>query len=133
MIFTVEKPMTWKGLSYPLKTAQLKAAIEESGIDCNVDLTYWTPQRNAEGIDTVLTCEYWLANRHVSYNRFYIRVGTVKSENRKQVELALLAQAIPELIKFILKKVSQPANSTDLEKKSYFQAVFDGEQVRISS
>src|SRR5688500_16704966 len=102
MNFTIEKPKLKKGLSYALKTSILKDAIEESGIDCNIDLNYWSPYDIHVG-ETILECHYWLPNENVDYDRFYVRAGTVKSENRKVAQELLKEKVIPKFIDWISK------------------------------
>ena len=130
MKFTVEKPKTWKGLSYPLKTSMLKDAIDNSKIDCNIDLNYWTPQQFDETYN-ILECEFWGANSNVDYDRFFIRAGVVKSEDRKLAETLLRNEVIPKLIEFISSKVSQAFNSTLLSRQTYFKAVFINKKIII--
>lgn len=123
MEFTIEKPKTWKGLSYPLKTSMLKEAVEYANIDCTIHLIYWTPIKYDE-TDNILECEFWPANKNFDYNRFYIRAGVVKSQDRKLAETLLKSEVIPRLIRFMQNKITQPSRSTRLEQKSYFKAVF---------
>lgn len=133
MTLTIEKPKIWKSFSYPLKSPLLKEAIDNSGLDCHVDLVYWTPQQNKEDIYSLITCEYWLANRHVDHNRFYIRAGVVKSEHRKLAEQLITSEVLPKLIEYMCNNHLQTANSTSLEKKSYFEGVFKNNKVMINS
>lgn len=98
MTFSIEKPKTWKGLSYVLKSSLLKEAIAENELDCNVHLKYWTPGGDSQTGWSILDGHYWLPNRHVDYARFYIRAGVVPSAIRKEVEVKLGSEALPELI-----------------------------------
>ena len=123
MEFTIEKPKTWKGLCYPLKTSMLKDAIEDAKIDSTFHLVYWTPQKYDETYN-ILECEFWPADKNIEYNRFYIRAGVVKSQDRKLAETLLKSDAIPRLILFIQNKVSQNTKSTRREQRSYFKVVF---------
>lgn len=132
MRFEVEKPKTWKGLSYALKTSLLKDAVEAAGIDCNIILRYWTPMPVAGG-DTILQCFYWLPNANVDHDRFYIRAGTVKSEKRKAAQDLLIEKVIPRFIDWMLKIKSQPPESAKLKHDLYFNAVFEDGKVKIFS
>ena len=132
MKFDVEKPKTWKGLSYPLKTSMLTDALVKNKIDCNIHLIYWTPQQRDKNYN-LLECHYWLANENVDYDRFYIRAGVVKSENRKLAETLLTNEVIPKLIEFIKTKIEQQTNSTIKEKQNYFRATFIENNISIST
>lgn len=132
MRFEVEKPKTWKGLSYPLKTSLLKDAVEAAEIDCNIILHYWTPQP-VPGGDTILQCFYWLPNANVDYDRFYIRAGVVKSEKRKAAQDLLIEKVIPRFIEWMLKIKSLPPDSAKLKPNLYFNAVFEDDEVKIFS
>lgn len=132
MKFETEKNKIRTGLAYPLKTSMLKNAIENSNIDCNIHLIYWTPKQHDDSYN-ILECEYWLPNKNVDYDRFYIRAGVVKSEDRKKVEILMKNEVIPVLIEFIQKKKSEPINSTVKSQPSYFKAVFVGNKIVINS
>ncbi len=131
MNFTVEKPKTWKGLSYPLKTSMLKEAFDMHGIDCSIDLVYWTPKNFADRYN-ILECEFWPANHRVNYDRFFIRAGVVKAQDRKLAETLLKDDVIPMLLQFMKNKLSQDSNSTRFAKGTYFLAVFTENKVIIN-
>ena len=130
MRFDIEKPKIRKGISYVLQTSILKDAIDAAGIDCNIHLIYWNPYRIPVG-ETILQCLYWLPNENVDYDRFYIRAGTVQSENRKIAQELLKEEAIPKFIDWVMKIKSLPENSTSLKHNSYFNAVFKDNAVKI--
>jgi hypothetical protein len=123
MKFEVEKPKIQNGLSYVLKTSMLKDAVEATGLDLNIHLIYWNPYRIPIG-ETILECHYWLPNENVDYDRFYIRAGTVKSENRKIAETLLKEEVLPKFIDWIKDLKSLPKNSTKLKNNLYFNAIF---------
>ncbi len=130
MKFTVEKPKLQKGLSYVLKTSLLKDALEATGLELNIDLIYWNPYRIPNG-ETILECHYWLPNENVDHDRFYIRAGTVKSENRKIAQELLKKEVIPKFVDWIIKIKSLLQNSTALKHNMYFNAVFKNDSVKI--
>jgi hypothetical protein len=130
MRFDIDKPKLRKDLSYALKTSILKDAIDASGIDCNIHLNYWNPYDIPAG-ETILECFFWLPNENVDYDRFYVRAGTVKSEDRKIAQELLKEKVIPKFIDWIRNTTSQPANSTALKHNAYFNAVFKDSAVTI--
>lgn len=130
MRFTIEKPKIRRGLSYALQTSMLKDAIEKTGLDCNIDLIYWTPQTIPDG-ESILQCFYWLPNENIDYDRFYVRAGTVKSENRKVAQEILKEKVFPRFIDWIKKIKSLPLNSTKLKHNMHFNAVFKDNDVKI--
>jgi hypothetical protein len=127
---TIEKPKLPKGLSYALKTSILQEAIESAGLDCHINLNYWTPQK-VPGGDTILECFYWLPNANVDHDRFYIRAGSIKSEQRKTAENLLREKVIPVFIKWMKKIKSFPPDSPRLRHNLYFNAVFIDNDVSI--
>ena len=131
MEFTIDKPKTWKGLSYPLKTSMLKDAVENAKIISTIHLIYWTPKMYDETYN-ILECEFWPANKSFADNRFYIRAGVVKSQDRKLAETFLKNEVIPRLITFMQNKTSQSSDSSKLEQSSYFKAVFVDNKVLIN-
>lgn len=131
MKFTVDKSKTWKGMSYPLKTSILKDAIDMAKIDTTIHLKYWTPQLHDETYN-ILECHFWPTSVNVNYDRFYIRAGVVKSQDRKIAEDYLRMQIIPKIIIFMKSKISLLNNSTKLKQDSYFKAVLAGNKILIN-
>ncbi|WP_018343626.1 hypothetical protein [Cytophaga aurantiaca] len=112
MRFDIEKPKTWKGLSYILKSSVLEDAIISNNLDCNVHLIYWTPQRDNKTDCSLIEAEYWLSNQNVDYARFYIRTGVVPSSDRKKAETLFTEHVLPNLIDWMKHKITLPNNSS---------------------
>ncbi|BDD03880.1 hypothetical protein [Aureibacter tunicatorum] len=112
MTFDIEKPKTWKGLSYVLKSSILKDEITSRGIECNVHLIYWTPQLNNQTDCSIIEAEYWLPNQNVEHGRFYIRSGVVPSSERKKVETILINEVLPKLIDWVEIQVNTSIEAT---------------------
>ena len=124
MKFDIEKPKTYKGNSYVLKSSVLKNKIEETGLDCNVHLVYWTPKSGG----SILTAEYWLPNKRIEYDRFYIRSGVVNSEDRKHAAELLENKIIPILIDRIKFIKNESQNSTKVKHGLFLESNYiDGE------
>lgn len=130
MRFTIDKPKIKKGLSYALQTSMLKDAIDETGLDCNIDLHYWMTEKIPIG-ETILQCFYWLPNENIDYDRFYVRAGTVNSENRKMAQELLKEKVIPRFIDWLTKIKSLPLDSTKLKHNMYFNAVFKNNDIKF--
>ncbi len=120
MELSIEKPKTYKGLSYVLKSSLLKNALEETGLELNVHLVFWTPQE----LGPILSAEYWLPNNNVPYDRFYIRAGVVKSEDRKVAQTLMEDVIIPDLVRRIQTIKSLPEDSSKLKSGWFFDANF---------
>jgi len=112
MDFYIQKPKTWKGLSYVLKSSILKDEIISREIECNVHLIYWTPQRNNQTDCSIIEAEYWLPNRNVDDGMFYIRTGVVPSSERKKVEISLINELLPKLIDWMEIQVNTAIEAT---------------------
>ena len=128
MQFNIEKPKTYKGLSYVLKSSFLQNAIEEAQLDLNVHLVYWTPQK----IGSILSADYWSPNENVAYDRYYIRAGVVKSEDRKLAQLLMVDIIIPDLIHRIKLREAEPIDSTRVKKGWFFDATYEQGILRIN-
>lgn len=128
MRFIIEKPKIFKGLCYVLKSSLLKEALEETNLDLNISLNFWTPQK----LGSILSVEYWFPNENVEYDRFYIRAGAIKSENRKRAEELMNKYVIPDLIIRIKKIKNESINSTKFKQGLFFEATFEDEILKIN-
>lgn len=122
MNLIVEKPKTWKGLSYVLKTSVLEKALIEAGLDCYVQLVYWTPKQDHKTHCSIIEAHYWYPNNNVPYYRFYIRAGVVPSNERENVEALLSNEVLPKLIQWMQRRVNEDLNST--KRSTYFSASY---------
>lgn len=128
MIASVSRPRLAKGLSYVLKTSQLAEALADAGIDCHVDLVYWSPQAGG----SILEGAYWPPNENVPYPRVYIRAGAVPSASRSAISAALLTTALPRFIRWLQGILSLPEGSPALRGAPYFNAAYTGEGLAIT-
>ena len=119
MRFEIEKPKVRKGFSYALQSSMLKEAIDGGGLDCNVHLVYWTPQL----LGSIVEAHYWLPNENVDYDRFYIRAGVVRAEERAESKAWLSEVAIPELIRRMTFIMQLPTGSNQREAGLFFDAL----------
>ena len=133
MRFDIEKSPAPKGTGYALKSSMLQNALTARGIDCNVHLVYSPSRPDPVAGYNVLECFYWLPNRNVEYDRFYIRIGTVLSVDGKAVLSAMQTLVIPALLDWIDKIKKLPADSTLLKKDMRFAASFCQGIVGISN
>lgn len=124
----IEKPRLPKGLSYVLKASMLEEALERAGIDCHVELRYWTPQ--AEG--SVLEAHYWLPNEHVDHARVHVRAGAVSSAESAAAQQALEVEMLPAFIAWLSGVLALPAGSPLLHGEPYFNASFAGGKAAIT-
>lgn len=119
MEFIIEKPKTWKGLSYILKSSILQNAIVSKGLDCYVHLIYMTPQGDNHINCMLINAEYWLPNQNINYCRFYIRTGVVPATERKIVSQILNEEVLPLLLDWMEAQINKPLNSTTLRSGFY--------------
>ena len=97
MAIAINKSKLPKGLIYPFKTSLLEKVISENGIDPYIDLQYWTPQSG----NYVFEGEFWFPNERVDYPRFFIRIASVKSENRKLISQLLEKELLDKIAPWI--------------------------------
>lgn len=128
MPFHIEKPKTWKGLSYVLKSSWLITALEQKGIDTYVQLVYYTRHKPFDPPYMLFEAEYWPPNLHVDHYRFYIRTGVVLSTERKKAETLLLAEVLPKLIEWMELQIHRDLYAT---KSRMFCAYYGDSQVQI--
>lgn len=55
-MISVEKPPISKSRSYVLRTSILEAAVSAAGLECHIDLKYWTPTIDG----SILEAEYMI-------------------------------------------------------------------------
>jgi len=126
MEFIIEKPKTWKGLSYVLKSSVLKDEMDRHRLDCYVQLVYWTQRKSPEDLWNIIDANYWLPNENVDYSRFYIRTGVVPSSERKKAETLFKDVVLEKLIVWMMSLSTLDIKAT--KKNTYFSANYkDGE------
>ena len=126
-MITVTKPKLPKGLSYPLKTSMIEAILTEIPVDCDVSLTYWTPQSGG----SVLEAHYWLLNQRRP-TTVYLRVGAVPSPQRRAVQELLVEHVLPAFAEWLRIIASLPDDSPTLYTEPYFNAEYIDGRMRIS-
>lgn len=132
MKLTIDKPKIRKGMSYALQTSLLEEVLTDSKVNIDVLLKYWTPNYFQNGYP-IFRCELWPPNSRVNYERYYIEVCPVKSEDKIIVEELLKQKVLPEFITWLKRIVAFPDNSTYLDQKLYFKADFNNNQEALSS
>jgi hypothetical protein len=105
MKLTIEKPKTKREMSYALQSSLLKEVLEDVKIDIDVLLKYWTPNYFYDGYP-IFSCELWPPNPRVKFERYYIEVCPVKSEDKKLVEELLKQYVLPEFITWLKRIVA---------------------------
>lgn len=85
---TINKPKAPRGLSYIIKSSQLKALFEELKLDMDVSVKYSVSKEGPEGL-RVFECLYWLPNMNISYDRLYITIGTVSISHKEKINILL--------------------------------------------
>lgn len=128
---TINKPKVPKGLTYIIKSSQLKELFEELKLDIDVSVNYHVSKEGSDGI-RVFECRYWLPNMNVPYDRFYITIGTVSVSNKDKISI-LLKGLFPKFKEWILFLMSQPENSTFLKHNSYIRANFTNDEFVLES
>ena len=117
MHFHIEKAKIRKGYSYPLSSSLFQAAVEQAHLVAHLQLIY----SNTKTSNPILRAHYWLPNRRVSHERFYIVIGMVKASQKKDIADSIKTRALPELMQWMKKLQDEPANSTRLLKSNSFE------------
>jgi hypothetical protein len=92
-----------KGQSYPLKPTALEAALASANISIQLHLT-----RSPSGL---FDAYFWPSNPNVSYERLYVRAGSVPKERSAEVRHRMETVVIPSLVKWIADILAQDRNS----------------------
>lgn len=119
---TINKPKAPKGLSYIIKSSQLKELFDELKLDIDVSVIFLVSKKGPQGIN-VFECCYWLPNNNVPYDRLYITIGTVSHDKKEKVDI-ILNRLITKFKEWLLFIMSLPNNSTFLKHNSYIRANF---------
>jgi len=109
----IEKERLPKGLTYPLKSSLFERELASAGITTHVSLLYGSRHVLFEAF-------YWLPNKNVDYDRFYIRTGSVDSSDSKRAKEYLECSVIPDFIDWARDIVLLPTDSTRLNDTLYF-------------
>jgi hypothetical protein len=113
----IEKHKLPTGYSFALKTSMLEKALIDNNIIIDTQLI-------CSKSEIFFDAHYWLPNQNVDYPRFYIRVGHVKSNRRKDALKYMHEVVITEFIKWAKEIISLPEQSTKLTSENYFRKNF---------
>lgn len=92
-----------KGYSYPLKPSALEAALSGAGIGIDVHLI--------RSPGELFDAHFWPPNENVSYERLYVRAGSVPSERAAEARLRAETVMLPELVRWIANIIAQDTRS----------------------
>jgi len=127
----ISKPKPPKGFSYVMKTSWLTDSLDSIAFEGVISLRYYTPTFDNITHCMLIRAEYWLPNLHVDYDRFYVCVGVSQSHKRKELDIIVKGDVIPQLVNWMVEVKNLPYNSP---KKSgrHFSADFIAGKLRIS-
>lgn len=92
-----------KGHSYLLKPSTLEAALEGAGINIDVHLI--------RSPGDLFDAHFWPPNENVSYERLYVRAGSVPAEQAAEARHQAETVMIPDLVRWIAGILAQDGNS----------------------
>lgn len=124
----IDKDKIPKGRSYALKTSLLETVVAEYNIQTRIHLEY---HNNPHPLH-FFRAEYWLPNKNVEYDRFYITVGTVANSERKNAQEFLVSQILPLFGLWARSILDLPDNSSKLHKAPWFEAIYQKEDITIN-
>lgn len=108
----VEKGKLPYGFSYGLNTKNLKNLMIEAEINIEVTVSYSHSK-------IFFDAQYVRPNRNVDHERILVRVGSVKSEDRRGAKQYVEHSVLPEFIEWVSGLVSLPKNSTKFSDHSF--------------
>jgi len=109
----IRKERLPKGMSYPLKSSALNAALIEAGNATKIELMIGPNHRYFEAY-------FWPCNKRVDHDRFYIRTGAVSSVEGGEARECMESRVLPDFIAWAQALLALPTNSPDRHKESYF-------------
>ena len=92
-----------KGHSYPLKPSVLEKVLQDAEVDIDTHLI----RSPGDCFDAT----FWPPNENVPYERLYIRIGTVSSEQAAIARLRMEEAVLPALVGWIGEILSLDARS----------------------
>jgi hypothetical protein len=104
MPFKSETEKLPKGQSYPLKPSQFEAALAAAGISIDTHFMRRPSRR-------LFDVHFWPPNPNVSYERFYITIGAVPSEDAREVRLRVESILLPQTINWMSEILSLDTRS----------------------
>ncbi len=127
-MITVTKPKIPRHLSYVLKTSMLETALAEAGIDCTINLHYWTPKSSG----SILQAYLWLPNEYFDHTRIWVRAGAVPAAERKEAAEHLAQEALPAFVQWLGQLLKLPDNSPVLFQSPSFDATWNKGKIDIT-
>jgi len=92
-----------KGHSYPLKPSTLEAALSGASIGIDVHLI--------RSPGELFDAHFWPPNENVSFERLYVRAGSVPSERAAEARLHAETVMVPKLVRWIANILSKDTKS----------------------
>ena len=92
-----------KGQSYPLKPSALEAALTTAGISIDTELI--------RSPAIIFDAYFWPPNPNVPYERLFVRIGYVPSEQAQAARDRMDREALPALITWICNILAQDPKS----------------------
>lgn len=109
----IEKDKLPKGMSYPLKSSLLKAALEQAGITTETSLLVGPNHTYFEAF-------FWPPSGDIDYDRFYIRTGAVAASEGGRAREVIEGQVIPDFIAWARSLLALPCNAPERQKQHHF-------------
>jgi hypothetical protein len=80
----VDKAKLPKGLSYPVKTGMIASALAEAGVTLDCSVNYYN------NLQTGFTAHFWPPNPNVGFERLYLTIGAVSSDEERRFDGACM-------------------------------------------
>ena len=116
----IEQARLPKTLSYPARSSQIEAALAAASVRLDTQLTFSISK-------IFFDAHFWPATRRISYERLYIRVGTVKAADAQAARAFMVEQALHEMVSWIGEVLALPVESPARATEHYFKQDWDGD------
>jgi len=130
MISSIKKPKLPREQTYIYKTSQIEKVLNENNIETNVYLNYKRFYQNCDS-KCIFNVLYWLPNENVPYDRFYVSIHALKTDDVKLIMSKMNDIALPAFGKWAKNILSLPSNSTKLNHNMSFNVYFENEDIFI--
>ena len=101
----VQRAKLPKGLSYPIQTGVIAAALQDAGVTLDCTVNYYNQ------LGTGFAAWFWPPNPDVQHERLYLTIGAVRAEEAAAHRQRMSETVLPEFIAWVRGLLSLPANS----------------------
>ena len=109
----IEKDKLPRGLSYPVMTGMIATTLDEAGITLDCTVIY---SSSLSGF----TAHFWPANPNVGFERLYLQVGAVSSDDVAEIRRRMIEFVLQAFVTWVRGLLALPEASPVRREKQEF-------------